>query len=54
MFTVDDLAELPLVADLLAEIDAGHAHIEPVRRAHEVVRRLITRMIEDVIGSRGD
>jgi dGTPase len=49
MFAVDDLAGLPLVADLLAEIDAGHAHIEPVRRAHEVVRRLITRMIEDVI-----
>jgi dGTPase len=49
MFTVDDLAELPVVADLLAEIDAGHAHIEAVRRTHEVVRRLITRMIEDVI-----
>jgi dGTPase len=38
-----------VVDDILREIAAGHPRIEPARRAHELVRRLITRMIEDVI-----
>jgi dGTPase len=50
MFAIDDLAALPLVGDILAEIDKVAPGLEPVRRAHELVRRLITRMIEDVIG----
>jgi dGTPase len=45
----DDLAALPLVGEILREIAAQHPHVEPPRRAHELVRRLITRMIEDVI-----
>ena len=49
LFALDDLAELPLVGDLLREIDAGHPGLDPPRRAHELIRRLITRMIEDVI-----
>jgi dGTPase len=52
MFAIGDLAAVPLIGDILAEIDEGGGRgIEPVRRAHELVRRLITRMIEDVIGS---
>jgi dGTPase len=49
MFPIDDLAGLPVVGDMLREVDARHPRIEPPRRAHELVRRLITRMIEDVI-----
>jgi dGTPase len=49
MFPIDDLAGLPVVGDTLREVDARHPRIEPPRRAHELVRRLITRMIEDVI-----
>jgi dGTPase len=49
MFALGDLADLPLVGDILREVDAEHPAIEPGRRAHELVRRLITRMIEDVI-----
>ena len=73
MFAVDELATLPLIGDILAEIDscsrhrpypprqagqgqsisgprhAGEGRVGE-RRAHELVRRLITRMIEDVIG----
>jgi dGTPase len=49
MFSIDDLGGLPLIGDLLAEIAAAHPALEPSRRAHELVRRLITRMIEDVI-----
>ena len=49
MFTVDDLAEVRLVAAIVGEIDATHPRLEPGRRSHELVRRLITRMIDDVI-----
>ncbi len=50
VFAIDELAALPLLGDILAEIAKAAPGIEPVRRAHELVRRLITRMIEDVIG----
>jgi dGTPase len=49
LFTLDDIAAVPVVAALVAEIDAAYACLDPTRRAHETVRRLITRMIEDVI-----
>jgi dGTPase len=61
MFAVDELAALPLIEDILAEIDscsrlppyppppAGEGRVGE-RWAHELVRRLIARMIEDVIG----
>jgi dGTPase len=49
MFQIEDLAGLAVIDDILREIAAGHPRIEPARRAHELVRRLITRMIEDVI-----
>src|SRR5262249_651893 len=49
MFALDELAALPLIGDILKEIEARSHGIEPTRRAHELVRRLITRMIEDVI-----
>jgi dGTPase len=49
LFRLDDLEGLPVVGDILREIAAQHPAIEPARRAHELIRRLITRMIEDVI-----
>ncbi len=48
LFTLDELASLPLVGDVLREVDARHPRLEAARRGHEVVRHLITRMIEDV------
>src|SRR5665647_2801426 len=53
LFTLDDIAEVPLVGDLVREIDRAHPGIEPARRVHETVRHLITRMIEDVIAETG-
>jgi dGTPase len=50
MFAIDDLAEVPLLGGILSDLHRRHAAIEPVRRAHELVRGLITRMINDVIG----
>src|SRR5262249_41366257 len=53
LFTLGDIAAVPLVSDILKGIDAQHPGIEPARRVHETVRALITRMIEDVIGESG-
>jgi len=49
LFTLDDLAAVPIVAAIVAEIDKAHSGLDASRRAHETVRRIITRMIEDVI-----
>jgi dGTPase len=49
MFRIEELAELPLLDESLREIAALHPRLDPGRRAHELMRRLITRMIEDVI-----
>jgi dGTPase len=49
MFRIEELASLPLLDEILREISRDHPHLEPGRHAHEIVRRLITRMIEDVI-----
>jgi dGTPase len=45
----DDLADVPLVGPIVREVLQLWPDIEPNRQAHEVQRRLITRMIEDVI-----
>jgi dGTPase len=49
MFSIEDLRQLPLIPDILAEIAERHPGIETARQVHELMRRLITRMIEDVI-----
>jgi dGTPase len=49
MFGVEDLREMPLLRDILAEIAAGYPGLDGKRQIHELVRRLITCMIEDVI-----
>jgi dGTPase len=49
LFTLDDLASVPLVHEILREIDAEHPRLDSARLVHELGRRLITRMIEDVI-----
>src|SRR5690348_16549011 len=46
LFTLDDIAVVPVVGAIVREIDPG---LDVSRRAHETVRRIITRMIEDVM-----
>jgi dGTPase len=53
LFTLDAIAAVGIVGDIVAEIDSAFPALEPARRVHEVVRRLITRMIEDVIAETG-
>ena len=49
LFALGDLMEVALVRDLVAEIRAPRPNLDTARVVHELVRRLITRMIEDVI-----
>jgi dGTPase len=49
MFRIEELAGLPLLGEILRDIVTQYPEIDPARGTHEVTRRLITRMIEDVI-----
>ena len=49
LFDLADLAEVPFLAGLLAEIARLHPGLEPSRTIHELARRVITRFVEDVI-----
>ncbi len=46
LFTLDDIASVSAVGVIVREIEPA---LDPARRAHETVRRIITRMIEDVM-----
>ena len=48
LFALEDLAEVPLIRDILRQIRKEHPTLDPSRLVHELVRRLITQMIEDV------
>ncbi|MBY5396869.1 deoxyguanosinetriphosphate triphosphohydrolase [Rhizobium leguminosarum] len=48
--TFDMLEEIPFLAGLMAEVRVRYPHLEPSRFTHEIMRRQITRMVEDVIG----
>ena len=49
LFSLDDLGGLPVVGETLADIRAQFHDLEPARLVHELIRRLIGRMIEDVV-----
>lgn len=53
LFTLADLADVTPARHILVEIGRAHAGLDATRTAHELVRRLITRLIEDVIGETG-
>ena len=53
LFALDDLAAVPLMQAILAGIARDNASLDMVRRAHELLRRLVTAMIEDVIAETG-
>jgi dGTPase len=53
LFTLDDLAGVELIGEILRQIRASHARLDAAREAHELMRRLITRLIEDVIVETG-
>jgi dGTPase len=51
LFELDDLATLPLTGDFLGEVRRRYPGLGKDRAAHEIVRRQITAMVEDVLVS---
>jgi len=49
LFDLDELSELPLLGDLMSELRSQYPDVERSRLANELTRRLIGRMISDVI-----
>ncbi len=45
----EEVAELPLVGDIFAEVMRLHPGLEPARLRHEVVRRMINDMVNDLL-----
>ncbi len=53
LFGIDDIASLPFAGEIIAGVRAHHPRLELPRVGHELIRRLITRSIEDVIAESG-
>ena len=49
LFTLGDLSELPLVGEHLAQVRERYPDLDANRIVHEIVRRQITAMVENVI-----
>jgi len=50
LFSVDDLADVPLIGPIFHAIDKEYPELDDSRRIHEAVRRMIGAMVEDLIG----
>lgn len=48
-FTLDDLAALPLLSDIIGEVREAYPAISATRQSHEVIRRMINRMVGDLL-----
>lgn len=53
LFTIDDLRDVAFVRDIVAEIERAHPNLERPRFVNEILRRVITRFVEDVIAESG-
>jgi dGTPase len=49
LFTLSDIADVPYLAALIAEIESRRPGLEDSRKIHELSRRVITRFVEDAI-----
>lgn len=49
LFEIDQLGGIPFLSDVIGEIRVRHPGLERTRFVHEIVRRVITRFVEDVI-----
>jgi dGTPase len=48
-FKLEDLELLPLLSDLIKDVRAQHPMLSTQRHSHEVIRRMISRMVADVL-----
>jgi dGTPase len=53
LFAIDDLLDVPFLRELLRDVDSYYPNLDLSRRIHEVVRRVITRFVEDVVAESG-
>jgi dGTPase len=49
LFSLEEAKSIPFIAGVLAEVETSHPGLEETRRIHELVRRVITRFVEDAI-----
>lgn len=49
LLSLDQLREVPIVGDIVQEVQQRYPEVSADRQSHETIRRLITRTIEDVI-----
>jgi dGTPase len=49
LFSLADLADVPVIGGLLREVREQYPGIDAARLTHELVRRLIGRLVEDVV-----
>jgi dGTPase len=53
LFAIADLAEVPLVGPVFAEVGARYPGLDEARLIHESIRRLIDRMVRDLVAETG-
>ncbi len=53
LFTIDDLAEVPLVGPVFRQVSERYPGLEESRLIHESIRRLIDAMVNDLIAQTG-
>ncbi|MCO5057612.1 MAG: deoxyguanosinetriphosphate triphosphohydrolase [Rhizobiaceae bacterium] len=51
LLTLDMLEDVPFTAAILSQVRARYPGLDPVRAGHELMRRQITAMVEDVIAT---
>lgn len=49
LFNIKQISEVPMVGEAFAEVDKRYGEIEPSRRVHESIRRMISKMVEDAL-----
>ncbi len=49
LIAADDLRDLPLFGDALAEVEQRHGRLQPARLIHETVRRGVRAMVADAV-----
>lgn len=53
LFTFDDIRDLPVVGECLAEVRRLHGALPDSRLRHETIRRVLDRLIRDVVAESG-
>ncbi len=48
-FTLDEIAGLPLIGDMVRKVDGLYPGLEQTRRSHEALRRMFSAMVEDLL-----